>query len=231
MKDKGIEGAFAGVLDRPPSTSFEIMNPKSYERKVVVPLLQMPDIHGLLDPQYDPYDIGVMGALDVHILTELFAGQQAADALTPEWDGGIYYAAQSKAAKTPEQKAQTSSVALIYLSAWKSPEAAKTFAAIYAAEVGKKYSGVKRDSSAESNGEQIYSTNEGPVLIAIDGNQVFTSESFDLTMARKLELVMVGAQSSGNLQTAGLRPAMPELSAGVANLIAKCGLMRSGLRH
>ena len=40
------------------------------------------------------------------------------------------------------------------------------------------------------------------MLIALDGNQVFTSESFDLTMARKLELLMAGAQSSGNLQTA-----------------------------
>jgi hypothetical protein len=231
LKDRGVEGAFAGVLDRPPSTSFEIMNPKSYERKVTVPLLQMPDIHGLLDAQYDPYDIGVMGALDVRILTELFAGQQAADALTPEWDGGIYYAAQSKAAKTPEQKAQTSSVALMYLSAWKDADAAKTFAAIYAAELSKKYSGVKRDSSAESNGEQIYNTNEGPVLIALNGNQVFTSESFDLTMARKLELLMTGAQSSGNLQTARLRPAIPELSVGMAELIARCGLMRSGLTH
>ncbi len=231
MKDKGIEGAFAGVLDRPPSTSFEIMNPKAYEHRVKPPLLQMPDIHGLIDAQYDPYDIGVMGALDVRILTELFAGQQAADALTPEWDGGIYYAAQSKAARTPEQKAQTSSVALMYLSAWKSPEAAKTFAAIYAAELSKKYSGVKRDSPAESNGEQIFNTNEGPVLIALDGNQVFTSESFDLTMARKLELLMTGAQSSGNLQTAKVRPAMPELSVGMANLIARCGLMRSGLTH
>ena len=231
MKDKGIEGAFAGVLDRPPSTSFEIMNPKSYERKVMPPLLQMPDIHGLIDADYDPYDIGVMGSLDVHILTELFAGQEAADALTPEWDGGIYYAAQSKAAKTPEQKAQTSSVALLYLSAWKDPEAAKTFAAIYAAEVGKKYSGVKRDSAAESKGEQIYDTNEGPVLIALEGNQVFTSESFDLTLARKLELLMMGAQSSGNEQTASIRSPAPELSVGVANLIARCGLMRAGLTH
>ncbi len=231
MKDEGIEGAFAGVLDRPPSTSFEIMNPKSYERKAKLPLLQMPDIHGLLDEQYDPYDIGVMGALDVRILTELFAGQEAADALTPEWDGGIYYAAQTKSARTPEQKAQTRSVALMYLSAWKDPEAAKTFAAIYAEELSRKYSGVKRDSAAESNGEQIYNTDEGPVLIAIDGNQVFTSESFDLTLARKLELLMVGAQASGNLQTAGMRPAAPELSVGMANLFAKCGLMRAGLTH
>jgi len=231
MKDKGLEGAFAGVLDRPPSTSYEILNPKSYERRVKVPLLQMPDIHGLLDAQYEPYDIGVMGALDVRILTELFAGEEAATALTPEWDGGIYYAAQSKNAMTPEQKAQTTSVALLYLSAWKSADAAKTFAAIYADELSRKYSGVKRDKDAESAGEQIYQTNEGPVLIAIDGKMVFTSESFDLTLAHKLELVMAGAQTNGDTQTAGIRSAPPELAGGVVNLIAKCGLMRAGMLH
>ena len=156
MKDKGLEGAFAGVLDRPPSTSFEILNPRSYERQAKVPLLQMPDIHGLIDDQYQPYDIGVMGALDVRILTELFAGEDAAVALTPEWDGGIYYAAQSKTAKTPEEKAQTKSVSLLYLSAWRSADAAKTFAAIYAEELGRKYSGVKRLQDQETTGEHRY---------------------------------------------------------------------------
>jgi hypothetical protein len=229
MKDKGVEGAFAGTLDRPPSTSYEILNPKSYERQDKVPLLRMPDVHGLLDGQYDPYDIGVMGALDVRILTELFAGQEAAQALTPEWDGGIYYAAQSKAAKTPEQKAQTASVALMYLSAWKDPDAAKTFASIYAEELSRKYSGVKRDAADESTGEMIYTTNEGPVLIARDGNQVYTSESFDLTLARKLELLMIGAQANSNQQTARSAPPLPELSGGVVGMISKCGLMRAGL--
>jgi hypothetical protein len=228
LKDKGVEGAFAGVLDRPPSTSYEILNPKSYERKVKVPLLRMPDVHALLDEQYDPYDIGVMGALDVRMLTELFAGEEAAVALTPEWDGGIYYAVQSKSAKTPEQRARTSSVALMYLSAWKDADAAKTFAAIYAQELIRKYSGVKRDSADESNGEQIYNTSEGPVLVALNGNQVFTSESFDLTLARELELLMVGAQASGDLQ-AGSRTPVPELSAGVVTVLAKCGLMRAGI--
>ncbi len=231
MKDNGVEGAFAGVLDRPPSTSFEILNPKSYEMKAKVPLLQMPDVHGLLDEQYEPYDIGVMGALDVRILTELFAGNEAAAVLTPEWDGGIYYAVQSKAAKTPEQKTQTGSVALLYLSAWKSPEAAKTFAAIYADEIDKKYSNVKREKDAESNGEQIYSTSEGPVLIALNGNQVFTSESFDLTLAHKLELLMVGAQTGENTQTARAEPTARDLAGEVVRMIAKCGLMRAGLPH
>src|SRR5271170_1189103 len=221
MKDKGVEGAFAGVLDRPPSTSYEILNPRSYERKAKLPLLQMPDIHGLLEEQYGPYDIGVMGALDVRILTELFAGEEAAGALTPEWDGGIYYAAQSKSAKTPEEKVQTASVALLYLSAWKSADAAKTFAAIYAEQLSRKYSGVKRDKDAESTGEQVYQTSEGPVLIALDGNQVFTSESFDLTLAHKLELLMVGAQANENQQTAQGHSAAPELAGGVVNLIAK----------
>src|SRR3984957_4845234 len=41
LKDKGAQYAFAGVLDRPPSTSYEIMNPIAYERKATVPLLHM----------------------------------------------------------------------------------------------------------------------------------------------------------------------------------------------
>lgn len=231
MKDKGLEGAFAGVLDRPPSTSFEILNPKAYERQVKIPLLTMPDVHGLLDPQYDPYDIGVMGALDVRILTELFAGEDAAVALTPEWNGGIYYCVQNKAAKTPEQKAQTGSVALLYLSAWKSEDAAKTFASIYADELSRKYTGVKRQPDSESTGEQIYQTNEGPVLIALNGNQVFTSESFDLTTAHKLELLMLGAQANENQQTARAMPVSGELSSGMVRWMAESGLMKAAIRH
>ena len=38
----------------------------------------------------------------------------------------MYYAAQSRAAKTPEEKDSTKSVALLYLSQWKSEEAAAT---------------------------------------------------------------------------------------------------------
>jgi hypothetical protein len=231
LKDKGVEGAFAGVLDRPPSTSYEILNPKSYERKAKLPLLQMPDVHDLLDADYEPYDLGVMGALDVRILTELFAGPEAAVALTPEWDGGIYYAAQSRAAKTPAEKAQTKSVSLLYLSAWKSADAAKTFAAIYADQLSRKYSGVKRDRAAESPGEQVYQTNEGPVLIALSGKDVFTSESFDLDLAHKLELLMVGAQSGVDQQTAQATIPAEALSGGMVRWMAECGLMRAGMHH
>jgi hypothetical protein len=229
LKDKGPQYAFAGVLDRPPSTSYEIMNPRAYERKAAVALLQMPDVHPLLDPDYQPYDIGVMGELDVRILSELFGGPDVAAALTPQWNGGLYYAVQSRKA-TPAQQASTSSVALLYLSAWRSEAAAKEFAKLYAGELSKKYSGVLRDSAAESSpDEQIYKGSEGPVLIVRQGKQVFVSESFDLTTARKLQFLLFGAQHDEEMQQAHATP--DELTSHLTRLMASCGVMKASLRH
>src|SRR3954452_20044452 len=68
----GKEAAFAGVLANPPSSSFQIMHPAAYMAHAPVPVLHLPDIHPLLDAEYAPFDIGVMGELDVRILIELF---------------------------------------------------------------------------------------------------------------------------------------------------------------
>jgi hypothetical protein len=232
LADKGATGAFAGVLDRPPASSFEIMNPHAYERGVKVPVLTMPDVHPLLDAEYAPYDVGVMGSLDVRILSELFGGPQAAAALTPEWNGGIYYAVQKKNAP---DKNSTASIGLLYLSQWKSPDAAAGFAKMYADELGKQFSGVTRDTQDESDeSEQIYKTNEGPVVISTVGNSVFVSESFDLPLARKLEFLMRGAQrGSGQEQAvaANRTPELagPELTGPMVHFFATCGMMRSAL--
>jgi hypothetical protein len=233
LKDKGAQYAFAGVLDRPPSTSYEIMNPTAYERKVTAPLLQMPDVHALLDHDYEPYDIGVMGELDVRILTELFGGPDMAAVLTPQWKGGLYYAVQSRKAVTPAQQASTASVALLYLSAWRSEGAAREFAKLYARELNKKYSGVVRDSSAEtSSDEQVYNGSEGPILIVRQGKQVFVSESFEPATARKLQFLFFGAQQTGETQQAAQAlPPSGELNAHLTRLMASCGLIKATLRH
>jgi hypothetical protein len=230
LQDKGPAGAFGGVLDRPPATSFEIMNPRAYVARVKVPLLKMPDLHPLLDADYTPYDIGVMGQLDVRILAELFGGPQTAAALTQAWDGGVYYAVQKKNAP---DKNSTASVSLLYLSQWKTPEAAAGFAKMYADELGKQFSGVKRDKQAESDEtEQIFTTNEGPVLISTNGNSVFLSESFDLTMARKLEFLMTGAQQGAeqNQSIASVRT-NHALTGSMVDFLAGCGLMRVAIPH
>ncbi|HXB62818.1 MAG TPA: hypothetical protein VNU94_08230 [Acidobacteriaceae bacterium] len=239
LKDEGQQGAFAGVLDRPPASSFEIMNPHAYMRKRAVPVLQMPDLHPLLDANYEPYDIGVMGQLDVRMLSELFGGQAMSAALTPAWDGGIYYAVQSKKAKTDAEKDSTASVGLMYLSQWKSPQAAAVFTKMYADELGKKYSNVTRDRNNEADDtEQVYNTSEGPVVLTTNGRMVFVSESFDLATARKLAFLMMGAQASDDAsQAAKLEPRTPvvggdpELSSSIVRFFSACGVMRAALPH
>ena len=234
LKDEGPQEAFAGALDKPPATSYEVMHPRVWERHERPTLLTMPDIHPLIDADYAPYDIGVMGALDVRILAELFAGKDAAKLLTAQWDGGIYYAAQSLKATTAEAKANTNSVALLYLSQWKSEEAAARFAAIYADNLNKKYTRVHKESSEDDGNSQesLYSTEEGPVLIVAMGRGVYISESFPLPLARKLELAMTGTLKHSGLQEAAtLRPPTTELGASLTHMLSGYGMMRAaGLR-
>jgi hypothetical protein len=214
--DQGRAAAFAGTMDRPPTSSWEILNPLEYEKRHLPAVPLLPNIHPLVDKLYKPYDIGQVGQLDVHILTELFGGDNAARDLTPAWDGGIYWAGQRLSAKTPEEKASTNSIALFYLSAWKNVASAQAFARIYAEELEHKYSNVQLDLTAQSAAsaktaaglaqpivqELVYSTSEGPVVITMRGKLVFVSESFPLDLARKLTTLILDAQGSGEMKMA-----------------------------
>ena len=159
----------------------------------------MPDIHSLIDAQYRPYDIGVMGEFDVQVMAELFGGQAAANALAPAWRGGIYYTAQSEGGHKTSATDSTASLALLYLSRWATPEAALTFADLYAAEIPRKYDDAvlapadDSDTSQETIKTRIWKTSEGPMLVVVSGKTVFISESFPMDLARKLEFVMMGS--------------------------------------
>lgn len=219
----GKDAAFAGVLANPPSSSFEILHPEQYMAHTPVPVLRMPDIHPLIDADWEPYDLGVMGELDVRILAELFGGHEMAEGLSPAWDGGIYYAAQRKAA-TAAEKATTTSLGLFYYSRWKNADSASTFMRIYGAQIPRKYSNVTRRQKDEAgDNEQVYTTNEGDVLLSISGSTVFVSEGFDLALARKLRDSIAGVQAQGPLRTAQLG-GEPSLS--LSRLVGGYGLMK-----
>jgi hypothetical protein len=205
--DQGQAAAFAGTMDRPPTSSWEIINPREYEKRHVAAVPLLPNIHPLVDKLYKPYDIGQVGQLDLHILAEIFGGDAAARDLTPAWDGGLYWAGQRLSAKTPAEQTGTNSIALFYLSAWKNAASAQAFAQLYADELGRKYSGVKPDLDAqrttpEGIEEQVYSTSEGPVVITTRGKLVFVAESFPLDLARKLTALILDAQGTGELKMA-----------------------------
>jgi hypothetical protein len=223
----GKEAAFAGVLANPPSSSFEIMHPAAYMAHTPVPVVHLPDIHPLLDAEYTPYDIGVMGELDVRMLIELFGGREMADALSPAWNGGMYYAAQRKSALTPAQKESTASLGLIYYSRWKNRDSARSFMHTYAAQIPRKYSGVvERQKEEADEKEQVFSTSEGDVLISLSGTGVFVSEGFDLTLARKLRNTIASVQAEGPMKQAAVEQREPALS--MARVLASLGAVNAG---
>jgi hypothetical protein len=255
--DQGQAAAFTGTLDRPPTSTWEIENPRAYEREQVPAVPLLPDIHPLVDKLYKPYDIGQIGQLDLHILAELFGGEAAADDLTPAWDGGLYWAGQRRSATTPAEQASTKSLALFYLSVWKNAASAESFAQLYANSLGRKYSGLKPDLESQhstptdlppGSTEQVYSTSEGPVVITTSGNLVFVAESFDLDLARKLASLILNAQGVGELKMAGAaRPAgrsgrldasdvvrsggetLEPLTANLIRFFADCGVMKAAV--
>jgi hypothetical protein len=209
--DKGQAAAFAGALDRPPTSSWEIINPRVYEQGQMPAIPLLPNFHPITDKLYKPYDIGQVGQLDLHILAELFGGDAAAGDLTPAWNGGIYWAGQLRSATTAAEQDSTKSLGLFYLSVWKSPVSANAFVKMYANNLGRKYSNVHLETTAQgkavsSDGteEQIYSTSEGPVVITTRGKLVFVAESFPIDTARTLGSLILDAQGGGEMRMASL---------------------------
>jgi hypothetical protein len=255
--DQGQAAAFAGALDRPPTSTWEIINPREYERHHIPAVPLLPDIHPLVDKLYHPYDLGQVGELDLHILTELFGGDAASSDLTPAWNGGIYWAGQLRSATTPVEQNSTASLAMFYLSAWRNEASAQAFAHLYANNLPRKYSGVHKDSAADpsaaaENGdlEQVYTTNEGPVVITTRGKLVFVAESFPLPLARKLTALILDAQGGGAMRMAqtpaphpdagapagqpvgqplSANPAGRPLSADLVRFFQSCGVMRAAI--
>ena len=216
----GVKLAFAGALDQPPNSSFEVMHPQAWLAHTPVPALRMPDIHPLLDSDYEPYDLGVMGELDVEIMSSLFGGPEIAKAMAPQWNGGVYYAGLRKGA-TPS----TSALGVFYLSQWRSAEAATGFAKIYEAELGRKYDKLTERKADEADSrERIFTSNEGDVLISRSGDMLFISEGFPVATARKLRESATAAQVSGPVRMASFEP--HELSFAFEHSLEHFGAMK-----
>jgi hypothetical protein len=95
---------------------------------------------------------------------------------------------------------------------------------------------IQPTDASEASGESVFTTEEGPVVIATAGRGVFISESFPLPLARKLELTMTGALQHSAKEQAGvgvpaMRQATPELSESLVRLLSRYGMMRVALRH
>jgi hypothetical protein len=198
MQKGGKEKAFAGVLQNPPHTTRQIMEPDTYLSGEKIEPMPVPDFkHDFKD--YQKFDIGAMGEFDVAVLIEQYAGKPASKKLYPAWRGGYYYAAKPK----PDPHSDAVAVAplgLLYVSRWSSADKAAEFAEIYAQSLKKRYKKVEGagdpapDAAKNSDskvdllkGRHTWTTEDGAVVIDEQGDTVFVSESLDAATTASLE--------------------------------------------
>jgi len=189
LRARGKEKAFAEVLGNPPRTTRQIMEPKTYLSGEIVEPMRLPDLQRDFK-NYQRFDVGEMGEFDVAILVDQYAGKDAALQIYPRWRGGYYYAARPKGDPTAP-------LALLYVSRWSGPEAAAEFAAIYARSLAQRYRQVtEADDEKQAvtlqnlvtlSGRHTWRTEEGPVVIAVEGNTVLITESMDGPATQGLE--------------------------------------------
>jgi hypothetical protein len=201
MAKSGKEKAFAGVLQNPPHTTRQIMEPDTYLSGEKIEPMHVPDFkHDFKD--YQKFDIGAMGEFDVAVLIQQYAGRPLSKQMYPAWRGGYYYAARPKADTTAP-------LALLYVSRWANAEKASEFAGIYARALQKRYKRAdavgdpapdqaprNADTKMDAlNGRHVWTTEEGTVVIEEQGDTVFVSESLDPATTATLEKEVFGSTS------------------------------------
>jgi hypothetical protein len=199
LTKNGKDKAFAGVFKNPPHSTRQIMEPKTYLSGEQIEPMPLPDFAHLAR-DYKKFDVGSMGEFDVALLVDQYAGVDPSKALYPKWRGGYYYAAKPKGD-------ESASLALLYVSRWASPEGAAEFAAIYAKSLTKRYHSVRpvalegektpelTENTTHLNGNREWLTEDGDVVIDVQGDMVFVTESFDdVTSSRLQQAVMPSKQ-------------------------------------
>jgi hypothetical protein len=199
LAKNGKEKAFAGVFANPPHTTREIMEPITYLSGERLPSMHLPNFQQVFK-SYDLFDSGAVGEFDVAVLIDQYAGVKMSRDFYPHWRGGYYYAARPKS--NPE-----GALGLLYVSRWSSPEKSAQFAAIYAKSLEKRYrrahqNGDNRvqdlDIVEALTGRHTWATEDGPVVIDVQGDTVMVTESLEPDTTQKLQQeIFNGAGGNG----------------------------------
>jgi hypothetical protein len=189
----GKQMAFAGAFTRPPKNSHEILQPDAYINAEKISPIGVPDLKQLIGEQYEVYDSGGIGQLDVRAYLKQWGERRNADEVSSAWQGGAYVAFRKKdKAATADSIPSTTDLATVYISRWRTPQAAERFARFYASAVPQRYHSATAQPLPACSGKcpvssAQYMTEEGPVVVEHwADNTVIVSESFDATTALKI---------------------------------------------
>jgi len=182
------------------------MLPEAYINREKLPSTAVPDLQQLLGEQYEVYDSGSIGQLDIRAYLKQYGERKSADDVSGAWQGGAYVTFHRKNKAAGEPAATTADLALTYVSRWKTPQAAERFARFYTSAVALRYHTATAQPVSACSGAncpvssaQIL-TEEGPVIVEHWGdNSVIISEGFDTTTASKVNsAVRDGAAHADN---------------------------------
>lgn len=184
---EGRSAAFAGMLERPPIDTRQVMEPDTYISRQDVTPPTIPDLDKLIAPDYQRYDFGGMGEYDIYLLAKQYAPGTDAKKYYTHWRGGYYLAVRARSAPRDE-------IALIYFSRWDSSEAALAFATLYGSYVPKRYKvpvGMAPNASVAENERGVTGFRwdlgqQGTITIQTRGNDVLILEGLDDTTANRI---------------------------------------------
>jgi len=193
----GKKMAFAGVFAHPPKNSHQVLQPETYIQGEKLPPVLIPDMQAVLGNQYEVFDSGGIGELDVRALLKQYGERKTAGDLSSAWQGGAYVTYRRKDKPVAEVSASTADLALLYVSRWKTAQAAERFAHFYAEAVSQRYHSATAQQVEACSGTNCpvsmaqIATEEGPVIVEHgDENSVVVSESFDTALAARLRTAL-----------------------------------------
>lgn len=199
----GKQKAFAGMLQHPPQSTRQIMQPATYLGNEHIEPMRVPEIRQALGKDFEQVDVGAIGEFDVSVLLKQFAGEDVAKRLWPQWRGGFYYAARRKGLPAGP-------ILLVYLSKWAEAEQATQFAQIYADSLKKKYqklapATLQSQSTPRRGGGAVqvaivdpttkWESEGGPVFVEQHGDTVLVMESVDEGTAARVRQVVLGTSA------------------------------------
>jgi hypothetical protein len=193
----GKKMAFSGAFARPPRSSHEVLQPASYINGEKLPAVRIPDMGTVLNSEYDAYDSGGIGELDVRALLKQYGERKISDEISLAWQGGSYVTFRRKDKAVADVAPSTADLALLYVSRWKTPQAAQWFASFYGRAVSQRYHNAAPEPLSACSGTDCplstvqIATEEGAVIIELrKDNSVIVSESFDPSTAAKLRTAL-----------------------------------------
>lgn len=204
LQHGGRKMAFQGAFARPPRSSHEVLQPEAYINAEKLPVTTVPDLKQLIGEEYEVFDSGGIGQLDVRAYLKQYGERRNADEVSSAWQGGAYAAYRRKKAGV-EATPTTSDLATIYVSRWKTSQSAARFARFYASTVAKRYQTVTAQTPTACSGQKCpvavaqYVTEEGPVVVEQwADNSVVASESFDMNTALKIQDAVQDGEASAH---------------------------------